>query len=173
MLQTESPSDRDRDLYGKMGVSDRSVEEIIASDWKRNYSTTSKVSLDQINGILQQHVADGNPVYRLQNTLYIVTPSNGGYTEVKFHTLTADPREAYLTNMVMLLLWLYKTKGTEIAYSYVVNKTLYRMLKRIFGAYLDIEDARDDPNADAPYLVTLDLLSFVTKLQAEQKSNGG
>ena len=147
------------------------VEQIVKADWERNYAK-SGIGLDDLRIIVKDHVEEGNDIFRLRNTIFLVTPE-GGYEEVKFHTLTADTYETYMTLVMLFLLALNKDQGTQEAYTYLPDKTMYRAARKLFKDFIDIEDARDDEDADAPYKVTIDIAGFAnygTQLAAQRGS---
>ena len=147
------------------------AEEIVAADWKRNYAN-SGISLDDLRLIVKHHVDEGGDVFRLRNTLVLVTPEDG-YTEVKFHTLTADTYETYMTLMVMFLTALNKDQGTQEAYTYLPDKTIFRAAKRLFKEFIDLEDVRDEEDADANYRITIDVAGFVANATQLAAQRGG
>jgi hypothetical protein len=163
----------DSDTYVKAVEGNLSVSEIVKSDWERNYAKSSGVKLEGLQRVVVAHVQNGGEVHRFRNTLFLVTPQDGDYTEIKFHTLTADPREAYLMSTLTFLLGMNQTNGTELAYSYSPGKAIYRVFKRMFGDYIEIENVKDDPTADAPYLITVDIGAFVDNLPKDQQDISG
>lgn len=143
-----------------------SIEDIVKRDWERNYAKKGAITLNGLRSIVKQHVDDGNPIARFRNTLFMITPEDDGFDVVKFHSITADSLEVYTTMLLMFMLGLNKARGTEEAYTYVPDKTLFRKVSPMFGGFADIEDAHDE-DADATYKVTIDLEGFVQSLQAK------
>jgi hypothetical protein len=149
-----------------------SVDDIVRTEWERSYRN-SGISYELLKGIIIKHVEDGNDVYRLRNTVYLVTPDDEDYSEVRVDAFTADPREVYMTMTMMLCLGLNQSRGTEIVYTYTPSKALYRSFRKIFGDAGDIEDAKDDPNATAPYRLYVDIPEFIANVQEKQKAQQG
>lgn len=143
------------------------VEEIVRADWERNYKKKN-VPLDAIRMAVKTHVDSGGAVFRLRNTLFLVTPV-GDFIEVEFHTITADPIEVYLPLTMMFFLGLNKDQGTEVAFTYVDDKSAARMAKRIFSdKFVDMEDS-DEPD-EGKYRLTIDLIGFVQFTQAKAQA---
>lgn len=150
-----------------------SAEDIVRADWERNYKKKG-ISLGQAKLGVKAHVDAGGAVFRMRNTLILVTPEDD-FAEVKFHTITADPAEVYQSLMLMFFLGLAQSKGTQTAFTYVNDRSAYRMAKRIVGeSFVDIDES-DDPKV-GKYVLTLDLaglIRFAQAKQAQQAARGG
>jgi len=162
-----------KDKYAKSVQGNLTTDEIIVFDWERSYTKKSGLTVDDLRQSVIDHVQNGGDVYRIRNTLFLISPQDGDYTEVKFHTLTADPREVYIPLMLLFFIGLNKTNGTEVAYTYSPSKAIYRMFKHMLGSYMEIEDVKDDPNADAPYMITVDVGAFIDNLPKGQQNVAG
>lgn len=144
------------------------AEEIVRADWARNYEKKG-ISLITAKQSIKAHVDSGGDVFRLRNTIILVTPKDG-YTEVEFHTITADPAEVYQTMMLLFLLGLNKAQGTELAYTYADDRTAYRMAKKLVGNNIDIDES-DDPDA-GKYVLSFDLAGLARESQARLAAQG-
>lgn len=149
-----------------------SVDDIVRAEWERSYRGGG-ISYELLKGIIIKHVEDGNDVYRLGNTVYLVTPDDEDYSEVRVDAFTADPREVYMTMTVVLCLGLNQSRGTEIVYTYTPSKALYRSLRKTFGGAVDIEDVKDDLNATAPYRLDIDIPEFIDNVQEKRRAQQG
>jgi hypothetical protein len=145
------------------------VEEIVRTDWERNFKQAG-YSLDDARRAIKSHVDNGLPIYRLRNTLFLITPQDD-FETVEFHTVTADTREVYVPMLVMFMSALHMKQNTEIAFTYVNDKQTYNLAAPMFGQDVDIEES-DDRNK-GKYKVVIDLDSFVPRMQttAANRSN--
>lgn len=145
-----------------------SAEEIVRADWERNYKKMG-VTFDQTKMAIKVHVDEGEPVFRVRNTIILINPENG-YEEVKFHTITADPFEVYTSLLLMFFISLNKQKGTQIAYTYLNDKKIFRAIKRLVGEFGSLESNDEDPSK-GKYMFVLELGPFVAAM--EQKAASG
>ena len=159
---------KDPSVQGNM-----SVEDIIKRDWERNYKGNAGVTAQDLENMVRYHISKNGDIYRFRNTLFLVTPEDGDYDTIKMHSITGDIYEMYIMAMLAFLATMSQTQGTEEVYSYSPDKTIYRKLKTIFSEYLDIEDARDDPDADANYKLVLDLAGYMQRIQAASQQQRG
>ena len=146
-----------------------SVEEIVKADWERNYKPAG-IPLDDARLSVKEHVDDNQPIYRMRNTIFLITPENG-FEDVMFHTITADSLEVYKTTLMLFFLGLNADQGTETAYAYVDDKKMYRSVRPMYREYLDIEPADDDEKGK--YLLTLDIAGFVANARQIQAAQRG
>jgi len=145
------------------------AEEIVRTFWENNYKNT-KVSLNALKRMVKAHVDEGGDVFRLRNTIILVTP-NDDYEDVEFHTITADPQEVYQVTMLMFFLGLNKAKGTQTAFTYLEDKRAYRLASKIMGKeYVEIE--KPDDADQGKYVLTLDLDGFASNLQRQAANQG-
>lgn len=160
---------KDPSVQGNM-----SVEDIIKRDWERNYKGKSGITLEDLENIIRRHMAEGGEIYRLRNTLFLASPeSEEDYTTVKFHSLTGDLLEVYLYTLLTFVISMGHTHGTQEIYSYTEDKTMYRRVHRLLGDFVDIEDMKDDPSADARYKIVLDLEGYMRMLYTNAEQQGG
>ena len=140
------------------------AEEIVRADWERNYKKKG-VPLLAAKMMVKRHVDSGGAVFRLRNTLFLITPV-AGFIEVKFHTITADPVEVYQPLALMFFLGLNKDQGTEVAFTYINDKSAARMAKKILSdKFVDVEES-DSPD-EGKYRLTVDLSGFVQFAQMQ------
>ena len=144
------------------------VEEIVRVDWERNYKKLD-VPLMGARMTVKTHVENGGDIFRVRNTLILVTPEEDEYTEIKFHTITADPFEVYMSLMVMFFIALNKDQGTEEAYTYLPSKAIYRAAKKWLKDFVDIEDAGDEGGDLSKYKIVIDVAGFVANATAQQQ----
>jgi hypothetical protein len=147
-----------------------SVEEIVKADWERNYKAAG-IPLDTARLLVKEHVDDNQPIYRMRNTIFLITPENG-FDDVLFHTITADPIEVYKTMLMMFFLGLNADQGTETVYTYVDDKKMYRSVRPMYKEYIDIEPA-DDGDEQGKYLLTVDIAGFVANARQIQAAQRG
>lgn len=140
------------------------VEEIVRTDWERNFKKAGNFDLNDARYAIKQHVDDGLPIYRLRNTLFLIVPQDG-FDTVEFHTITADVREVYMLLLVMFLSALHTTQGTEVAFTYVNDKQTYNLAAPMFGQDVDLEESNDPDKGK--YRVIIDLGAFVARTQNE------
>jgi hypothetical protein len=146
------------------------AEEIVRADWERHYEKKG-IPLDVARLSVKAHVDNGGAVFRLRNTLILVTPAED-WSEVEFHTITADLGEVYQTLMLLFFLGLNKSKGTQIAFTYINDRNAYRMAKKLFGAdFVDIDES-DDPDKGR-YSLVIDIGSMASAAQTRQAMQGG
>jgi hypothetical protein len=145
------------------------AEEIVRSDWERNYKNT-EVTLDDLKFVIKDHVDEGLPIYRFRNTLVLVTPENG-FEEIEFHTLTADPFEIYTSLMMMFFISLAKNEGTQLAYTYVDDKKVFRAIKRMVGEFGSLEDNEEDPEL-GKYIFVFEVGAFVAAMEQKIPQGG-
>jgi hypothetical protein len=144
-----------------------SAEELVRADWERNYKQKG-VSFDQAKIAIKAHVDSGQPIFRVRNTLILLTLEDG-FEEVKFHTVTADPFEVYSPMMLMFLISLSRNKGTQIAYTYLNDKKIFRAIKRLVGEYGELEPNDQDPEK-GKYILTLEIGPFTAAMQQKAES---
>jgi hypothetical protein len=145
------------------------AEEIVRTDWQRNYERKG-IPLMAAKRAIKEHVDAGGAVFRMRNTLILVTPEDG-YIEVEFHTVTADPMEVYQSMMLMFFLGLNEDQGTETATTYVDDKSPFRMIKRMVGPdFVDIDES-DNPDV-GKYVITMDIGPFARAMQAQAAKQG-
>ena len=159
---------KDPSVQGNM-----SVEDIIKRDWERNYKGKAGITAQDLENVIRYHITKGGEIYRFRNTLFLVTPEDGGFDVIKMHSITGDIFELYITALLLFLATMNQTNGTEEVYTYTPDKVVYRKLKNIFSEFLDIEDARDDPDADANYKLVLDLAGYMQRIQAASQQQRG
>lgn len=159
---------KDPSVQGNM-----SVEDIIKRDWERNYKGKGGVTVQDLENIVRYHISQGGEIYRFRNTLFLVTPEDGGYETIKMHSITGDLYEMYITALLAFLATMYQTNGTEEVYTYTPDKVMYRKVRSLFSRFIDLEDARDDPDADAPYKIIIDLMGYMQYLQAASQRQRG
>jgi len=146
-----------------------SVEEIVKADWERSYKAAG-ISLDTARLLVKEHVDDNQPIYRMRNTIFLITPENG-FEDVLFHTITADPIEVYKTMLMLFFLGLNADQGTETVYTYVDDKKMYRAVRPMYREYIDIEPADDEEQGR--YLLTIDIAGFVANARQMQAAQRG
>lgn len=146
-----------------------SAEEIVRADWERNYKGKD-VSFGAAKQNIKQHVDAGYPVFRFRNTIVLVTPENG-FEEVKFHTLTADPFEVYTSLLLMFFISLARNQGTQIAYTYLDDKKIFRAIKRLTGDFATLEPNDEDPEK-GKYMITFEVGPFVAAMQQKAAERG-
>ena len=140
------------------------VEEIVRTDWERNYKKKG-LPLDAVRLAVKSHIDSGGAIFRLRNTLFLITTVDG-FIEVEFHTITADPIEVYQPLALMFFLGLNKDQGTELAFTYIDDKSAARIAKRILSdKFVDVEDS-DEPNK-GKYRLTIDVAGFVQFAQIQ------
>lgn len=123
---------------------DLTAEEIVRADWERNFKK-SGVSFEQAKGGIKAHVDAGMPVFRMRNTIILLSP-DPDYETAEFHTITADPYEVYVVTMLMFMLGLARSKNTQTVYSYVNDQKPVRMAEKTFGADNVIAEPSDEPD---------------------------
>lgn len=146
-----------------------SAEEIVRTDWERNYKNKD-VSFNQAKLAIKAHVDSGNPIFRFRNTIVLVTPENG-YEEIKFHTVTADPFEVYTSLLLMFFISLHRDQGTQIAYTYLDDKKIFRAIKRLVGEFGSIELNEEFPEK-GKYTLMFEIGPFVTAMQQKAAERG-
>jgi hypothetical protein len=139
-----------------------SAEDITRADWERNYKQKG-ISFPQAKMSIKAHVDSGQPIFRVRNTLILLTLEDG-FEEVKFHTVTADPFEVYSSMMLMFLVSLSRNKGTQIAYTYIDDKKIFRAIKRLVGEYGELDSNDQDPEK-GKYILTLEIGPFTAAMQ--------
>lgn len=137
-------------------------EEIVRIDWERNYKKKD-VSFNQAKLAVKAHVDNGYPIFRVRNTFILITPENG-MEEVKFHTITADTFEVYSSLMLMFFISLNRDQGTQLAYTYLDDKKMFRAIKRLVNDYATLEPNDEDPSK-GKYILTIELGPFVLAMQ--------
>jgi hypothetical protein len=157
----------DPSLKGNM-----SVEDIIHRDWERNFKEKTDVSEEMLATFIALHAKSGKDIYRLRNTLFLVTPENGGYEDIEVHAVTADVIEVFLYIVMVFAVSMNQTKGTQEMYTYTPDKSLYRRGKRMFKDFITLQRVSNPPEKSAPYLVTLDVQGLVDNAQKEGAKNG-
>lgn len=146
------------------------AEEIVRADWKRHYEKRG-VPLDAARLSVKAHVDKGGAVFRLRNTLILVTPDDD-WNEIEFHTITADLGEVYQVLVLLFFLGLNKSKGTQVAFTYINDRNAYRMAKKFLGAdFVDIDNS-DDPDK-GKYLLVIDIGSLANAAQTRQAMQRG
>jgi hypothetical protein len=170
MKTSDNPADKyagDPSLQGNM-----SVEAIIKRDWERNFKGKTEITEEMLAAFVALHAKAGKDIYRLRNTLFLVTPENDSYEDIEVHAVTADVLEVFLYAVMMFAISMNQTEGTQEMYTYTPDKSLYRRLKRMFKDFISIQRVSDPPEKSAPYLVTLDVQGLVDNAQKEGAKNG-
>jgi hypothetical protein len=147
------------------------AEKIVETDWKRNYEKKG-IPLLSIKKWIKHHVDTGGQVVRLRNTLVLLTMDEGS-DEAMFHTITADVYEVYMTMMQLLALSMAKARNVETMYTYVNDKSPYRMARKLFGdSNVDFEEA--DLEQEGKYKLTIDVGDYYRAGQkaAEAQARG-
>jgi hypothetical protein len=144
-----SKNENDPSIKGNL-----SAEEIVRTDWKRNYEKKG-IPLASLKQSIKDHVDDGGQMGRMRNTL-IFLKINEGEDDVLFHTFTADVYEVYMSMMQLFSLSLAKTRGIETLYTFVSDKSAYRMASKLYGKEnVDIEE--EDNQENGKYKLTIDI----------------
>lgn len=147
------------------------AEEIVRADWERNYKNKSKdTPLAKLKFAIKDHVDQGLPIFRFRNTLVLLVPQDG-FEEVEFHTITADPFEVYTTLMLMFFISLVKNQGTQLAYTYVDDKKMFRAIKRLVGEFGSLEENDEEPQK-GKYVLVLEIGPFVAAAQQKLAERG-
>ena len=140
------------------------ADQIVETDWKRNYEKKG-IPLLSIKKVIKHHVDTGGQVVRMRNTLVLLTMDEGA-DEAMFHTITADVYEVYMAMMQLLALSLAKARNVETIYTYVNDKSPYRMARKLFGDNnVDFEES--DLRQEGKYKMTIDIGDYY---RAGQKS---
>jgi hypothetical protein len=147
------------------------ADQIVETDWKRNYEKKG-IPLLSIKKWIKRHVDTGGQVVRLRNTLVLLTMDKGS-DEAMFHTITADVYEVYMTMMQLLALSMAKARNVETMYTYVNDKSPYRMARKLFGdTNVDFEES--DLEQEGKYKMTIDVGDYYRAGQktAEARARG-
>jgi hypothetical protein len=80
--------------------------------------------------------------------------------------------EVYLYTLLTFVISMGYTHGTQEMYSYTEDKTMYRRVHRLLGDFVDIEDMKGDPSADARYKIVLDLEGYMRMLYTNAEQQG-
>lgn len=157
---------KDPSVQGNM-----SVEDIIKRDWERNYKgKKSSTTVEDVEILIRQHIKIGGEIYRFRNTLFLVTPDDPEYQEVRMLTISADFLDMYLPSLLMMLATLSQQHDTQEVTLYIPDKSIYRKIKPIFDGFLDIETVEEDE--DLRYTVVVDLVGYMAKLQSTSTGVG-
>jgi hypothetical protein len=154
------------ETYGAAAKGNLTVEEIVKKTWEMVYARKSGVTFEGLKASVINDLQNGWEIYRLRNSLYMVYPIDGDYTEVELHMFTADPQEIFLPVTFMFMLGLNQSQGTEVIYSTVPDKALYRIAKRMFKDFVAIENPEQKGRY---YKLTIDIAGFISTMQATQQ----
>lgn len=132
-----------------------STREILHSDWERNYKKSGVSFEDAVNNLAAQ-IQSGMKAAKLRNTILFYKLEDDG--EALFHTITADPYEVYAVVALQLALGLHKAKGVDVMYTYVKDRSSYRMASKMFKNFVDLEES--DVEGTDKYKLTLYVAEF-------------
>jgi len=147
-----------------------SAEEIVKTDWQRNYEKFG-FPLNFLRQKVKDHIDMGGQIVRMRNTLTLLTMEKGS-DEAMFHTITADVYEVYMSMMQLLALGLAKARNIQTIYTYVSDKSPYRMAKKLFGdKNVDIQESELEQNGK--YKLTINIGDYYRSGKKFAEEQGG
>jgi hypothetical protein len=154
-----------RKAFGSM-----SVDNILRTDWEKNYKDKG-IPLEVARASFKVQIDTGSLVFRMGNTLILFVPEDD-FQVIKFHTITANGFEEFLSIVLKFLISAYKTRGAQVAYTYLNDKTIYDVIKKGYGSYMMLEP-NDDDSSKGKYKLIIEIGSLVREMEKRGKEPNG
>lgn len=146
-----------------------SLDEIVKTDWEKHYKSKG-IPIEQARKSVAVRAKQGQ-IVRLRNTLFLLPHASGDEDSLEFHTITADPKEMYVSLMFMFLLGVGGKTDIDYMYSYTDDKKAYKAFQPLLGEFIEFEPTEEE--GKPKYTITFNVRQLFNKAQAAQRQRGG